>query len=333
MRAAATVGLLLLIASASVAAQKPAPRQASFEFFIINLRNVDSVAETFEADYYLNTLWNEPGMQSEPADWATVWNPMVDSVNAVNPGKQWEFYRLVSPGQVRAEARFASTYQAPMDLRKFPFDRQVLPIIIESSKYRVDEVRFLYETKSGQSVLPTRPLEVKRDLALNPEIHLPEWTIDAVRVRERVAHLGFEGTDWSQFRIELLVSRNYGFYLWRVFMIQILIVALAFLVHVADPLAFGDRMSFSLTLFLAAVAFSFITAGLIPRISYLTLLDVFMLGSYAVIFISVAENAMVYRLASRGRMDAAHRLDRMTLVVMPIAFALFLGWIALTASR
>lgn len=333
MQAVATVGLLLLIASASAAAQQTAPRQATLEFFIINLRNVDSVDETFDVDYYLNTLWDEPALQSEPADWTTAWNPSVDSVNAVNPGKQWELYRLVAPGRVRAEARFASTYNAPMDLRKFPFDRQVLPIVLESSKYRVDEVRFLYETRPGQSVLPARPLEVKRDVALNPEIHLPEWTIDAVRVRERISHLSFEGTDWSQFRIELLVSRNYGFYVWRVFMIQILIVALAFLVHLADPLAFGDRMSFSLTLFLAAVAFSFITAGLIPRISYLTLLDVFMLGSYAVIFISVAENAMVYRLASRGRMAAAQRLDRATIVVMPIAFALFLGGIALMAFR
>ena len=323
MRTVALVGLLLLIAPASAAVPQPAARPVSLEFFIINVRNVDSVAETFEVDYYLNALWNEPAVQSEPTDWTAAWNPMVDSVNAVNPGKQWETFRLVRAGRVKMEARFASTYNAPMDLRKFPFDRQVLPIVIESSKYHADELRFGYEGES----------DVKREVALNPEIHLPEWTIDAVRVRERTSHLSFEGTDWSQFRIELLVSRNYGFYVWRVFMIQILIVMLGFLVHLADPLAFGDRMSFSLTLFLAAVAFSFITAGLIPRISYLTLLDIFMLGSYVVIFVSVAENAVVYQLAGRGRPDAARRLDRATLLVMPIAFVLFLGWIALMASR
>ncbi|HYC88425.1 MAG TPA: hypothetical protein VEO54_04370 [Thermoanaerobaculia bacterium] len=325
----APIALLLLSLALPVAA-----REASLSFFINSVRNVDSVAETFDVDYYLLVGWDEPSVVTPETDWSTIWNPKVDSVNAINPGKQWEQFRLVRPGRVIVEGRYASTYNAPMDLRKFPFDRQVLPIAIESSTYRLRELTFLYEVRAGQPIrlAADQPFTVARKVALSEDIRLPEWTIEKVQVRERINRYIFDNnSEWSQFRIELVMSRNYGFYVWRVFSIQILIVMLSFLVflHAADH--FGERMSFSLTLFLAGVAFSFVTAGLIPRISYLTLLDVFMLGSYAVIFLTVVENAAVYVLAHRGRMAVADRLDRVSLFVFPLAFLSFLGALALFA--
>lgn len=329
---AALIALLLLCPAVPAAGE--AAREASLSFFINSLRNVDSVDESFDADYYLMARWDEPSVLTADADWAKVWNPKVDSVNAINPGRQWEEFRLIRPGRVSLESRFASTYSAPMDLRKFPFDRQVLPIAIESAAHRLHELTFLFQIgETGQPIrlAADRPYEVPKKVALSDDIRLPEWTIEKVQVRERTNSYIHDSTQWSQFRIELVMSRNYGFYLWRVFAIQILIVVLSFLVflHAADH--FGERMAFSLTLFLAAVAFSFVTAGLIPRISYLTLLDYFMLGSYAIIFLSVVENAAVYVLADRGRMAAANRVDRVSLIAFPIAFLAFLGALALMA--
>jgi hypothetical protein len=334
------LALLLLARSLPAAAQSgqvpPAPgmREASLSFFINSMRNVDSVAESFEADYYLLARWDEPSVRTADTDWSKVWNPKIDSVNAVNPGKQWEEFRLVRPGRISVEGRYASTYNAPMDLRKFPFDRQVLPIVIESSVYRRHELGFLYEARARQPIrlAADKPFVVARNVALSEDIRLPEWTIEQVQVRERTNRYIYDNnSEWSQFRIELVMSRNYGFYVWRVFSIQILIVALSFLVflHAADH--FGERMSFSLTLFLASVAFSFVTAGLIPRISYLTLLDVFMLGSYAAIFLTVIENAIVSLFAHHGRTAVAYRIDRASLFVFPLLFLAFLGALALFA--
>lgn len=323
------IALLLLSLALPVAA-----REASLSFFINSVRNVDSVDESFDVDYYLIARWDEPSVQTADVDWSKVWNPKVDSVNAINPGKQWEEFRLVRPGRVSVEGRFASTYSAPMDLRRFPFDRQVLPIVIESSAHRLHELTFLFQIgDAGQPIrlAANQPYDVPREVALSEDIRLPEWTIEKVQVRERVNRYIHDSTEWSQFRIELVMSRNYGFYLWRVFSILILIVTLSFLVFLHGADHFGERMSFSLTLFLAGVAFSFVTSGLIPRISYLTLLDVFMLGSYAVIFLTVVENAAVYVLAHRGRMAIANRLDRVSLCVFPLAFLAFLGALALFA--
>jgi hypothetical protein len=326
-----TVPIALLLLSLSLPALA---RDVTLSFFINSMRNVNSVDETFDVDYYLMSRWDEPSLRTADVDWSKVWNPKVDSVNAINPGRQWEEFRLVRPGRVSMDARYASTYSAPMDLRKFPFDRQVLPIAIESSTHRLHELTFLFQIgEGGQPIRLTadRPHDVPRKVALSEDIRLPEWTIEKVQVRERTNRYIHDSTEWSQFRIELVMARNYGFYLWRVFSIQILIVTLSFLVflHAADH--FGERMAFSLTLFLAGVAFSFVTAGLIPRISYLTLLDVFMLGSYAVIFLTAVENAAVYVLTHHGRTAVANRIDRVALFAFPLAFLAFLGALALFA--
>lgn len=332
----ALIALLLLCLALPAAGEeaREAARQASLSFFINSVRNVDSVDESFDVDYYLMARWDEPSVQTADVDWSKVWNPKVDSVNAINPGRQWDEFRLMRPGRVSLESRFASTYSAPMDLRKFPFDRQVLPIAIESSAHRLHDLTFLFQIgEAGQPIrlAASQPYEVPRKVALSEDIRLPEWTIEKVQVRELANSYIHDSTTWSQFRIELVMSRNYGFYVWRVFAIQILIVVLSFLVflHAADH--FGERMGFSLTLFLAAVAASFVTAGLIPRISYLTLLDYFMLGSYVLIFLTVVENALVYKLAHRGRIDTADRVDRVSLIAFPIAFVVFLAALAMMA--
>jgi hypothetical protein len=337
----ASLLLVLLGAAAPAAAQydrvtPAAPaRQVSLSFYINSLRAVDSVNETFEVDYYLLIVWDDPAVQTVPADWSTIWNPKIDSINAVTPGKLWEDYRLLGPGRIYSIARYATTYRAPMDLRRFPFDRQVLPLVFESSTYRLQELAFRYEVKPGVSIrVDGPPLPVAKKLALSPDIHIPEWAIENVQVRQGVNRYAFDNDSaWSQFRVELVLSRNYGFYFWRVFAIQAVIVILSWLVFVHEPADLGSRMSFSLTLFLAAVAFSFVITGLIPHISYLTFLDAFMLVSYGLIFLTAIVNAAVYWLDRRTPgSPAACRINRWAAVGFPLAFLIYVVQLAILAQ-
>lgn len=342
-RRAVILFLVCLGAAVQAAAQydsvapTTAARQVSLSFFVNSLRAVDSVNETFEIDYYLLIVWDDPTVQSVPADWSTIWSPKIDSINAVTPGKLWEDHRLLRPGRIYSIARYATTYRAPMDLRRFPLDRQVLPLVFESSTYRLHELVFRYEVKPGVSLdrLGKPPLRVDTRVALSPDIHLPEWEIEAVQVRQRVNHYAFDNNSaWSQFRIELVLSRNYGFYLWRVFAIQAAIVVLSWLVFVHEPTDIASRMSFSLTLFLAAVAFSFVITGLIPHISYLTLLDEFMLFGYGLIFLTAVVNAVVYSLQRRAPASARARwIDRGAAVVFPLAFFVYLMRLVMLANQ
>ena len=66
------------------------------------------------------------------------------------------------------------------------------------------------------------------------------------------------------------------------------------------PDEFADRMSTTLTLFLAAVAFLYVVGEALPKISYLTLLDKAMLVAFAAIFLSGFESFLSYVLHKNG---------------------------------
>ena len=79
----------------------------------------------------------------------------------------------------------------------------------------------------------------------------------------------------------------------------------------------------SVTLLLATVAFSYVVSGITPRISYLPLLDWFLLGCFALIFLTTQETVAVYLLHRRGKDAGAARIDRWSVVVFPVFFLLF----------
>jgi hypothetical protein len=84
------------------------------------------------------------------------------------------------------------------------------------------------------------------------------------------------------------------------------------------------------------VAFSYVVSGITPRISYLTLLDYFLLGSFFLVFLSSVENILVYLLYKRGAATGTlTRIDRWSLVLFPAAFLFFnlLLWARVVLAR
>ncbi len=67
----------------------------------------------------------------------------------------------------------------------------------------------------------------------------------------------------------------------------------------------ADRMSVNLTLLLTAVAFKFVVSQSLPHISYLTLLDKYVLTSFVMLFFVVVENVAASLLES----NIAHLID------------------------
>ncbi len=54
----------------------------------------------------------------------------------------------------------------------------------------------------------------------------------------------------------------------------------------------ADRLSVTVTLMLAAVAFQFIVSTMLPKVSYLTVMDYYMLSGFVMLILMVLENAV-----------------------------------------
>ena len=100
----------------------------------------------------------------------------------------------------------------------------------------------------------------------------------------------------------LTLARRPGYYLTNVVLPMSAITGLTAISAGAveidgSRLSTGDRLSVSLTLMLTAVAYKFIVATMLPQISYLTLLDAYLLCCFALIILVCIENVAFPALA------------------------------------
>lgn len=316
--------LLLALASAPPCLGQTQPRAVMVSIQINSITEIDSARETFRADFYVTLRWRDPALENagpEDVDWSQTRKPLIEvmgSQDAEPLGE--EALEVESPGVGLSETRYAGTFSNRMDLEDFPFDEQILSIALESQNEDANKMVFFFRPNKGGAVdIRGRKVPIPRDAVLTDAIHMPEWTVTATNVRGSTS-LYYAGTrPYSRVQFDVKIARRVGYYIWKVMSVLVMLVVLSWTVFLIDPADIGNRMAVSITLFLAAVAFAFVTSGLIPRISYLTLLDLYILGCYVLLFLAPAESLLVYRLRDESR---ARKIDRMALWCFPAAFVL-----------
>ncbi len=338
--------LLILLAAtgrwahAEQAVPPPAhPTRITTNFYFNSVTDVDSVSESFQADFYLYMEWEDPRLTGTDPDLRAQevkWQPQIDLVNALDQRSRWAAPAVESPapGRVRLLSTYSGRFRAPLNLRDFPFDRQVLPVYVESSA-KIEDVAFdggMEEKARGDAERgwPADPRNV-----LSDRVRLPEWEIEEIRVRHTPEYYGFIDQTFSRYRIEIHVARRPAFYAWKIIAIEVLLVILSWTVFLLEPADLGDRSTVAVTLLLATVAFSYVVGGITPRTSYLTLLDDFLLGSFFMIFLASAESVVVFRLRGSGEGRTVTAIDRWSLILFPAGYLLFnaLLWARVVAAH
>merc|ERR1712039_458673 len=85
-----------------------------------------------------------------------------------------------------------------------------------------------------------------------------------------------------------------GYYVWNSLFLSALITSLGTLVWAVPYTQLGHRLSLDLTLLLVSVAFKQVLASVVPQgISYLTLLDIYVLCSMAFTTLAAVMHALV----------------------------------------
>ncbi|CAK9008561.1 unnamed protein product [Durusdinium trenchii] len=106
---------------------------------------------------------------------------------------------------------------------------------------------------------------------------LPE--ADSDRKRYPLLHMYFVG------------ERRAAYYIWNIALPNFLLSMLVFTSFAIPKEDLADRLSVTLTLVLTSVAFKYMVAQELPRISYLTLLDTYILVSFAFLALVGGQNA------------------------------------------
>jgi hypothetical protein len=115
---------------------------------------------------------------------------------------------------------------------------------------------------------------------------LTGWQVKTAAVALRVKELGVQGVVLPAVYIEVEVSRERWFYIWKIIFPLVLIVFMSSAVFWIPPSLNPSQIAIATASVLTLIAFYLTIASLLPRISYMTRIDVFVIGCTAIVFLA-----------------------------------------------
>jgi hypothetical protein len=197
-------------------------------------------------------------------------------------------------GNVVYRQRLAGELAVDLDLKEFPFDTQQLVIKVISYQYSPDEVRFSGNAKIASD---TEAFSVAGWSFSLLETDFGEFSIPAVGVvRPQVV-----------FAVE--AQRKSAYYLLTMFLPMSLIVFMSWTAFWIQPNIVPPRIAISTASIFSLIAFGFSVRLSLPRVSYLTRADIFVIGCTLLVFLALGAAVIGSRWASADKMGQAVRLN------------------------
>jgi hypothetical protein len=220
-------------------------------------------------------------------------------------------------GTVQSNVNISVRIAANFDLRRFPFDRQRLDLAVESFLWPEDDLVFVAEPEAS-------------DFA--HDFSMPEWRIERVGSRVESARALRSAKPFSRLVLDIEVARKSGFYLWKILLPLVVIVALSWSIFWMSGEAAVNRIRLSATGVLTIVAYQFVVGNDLPRIAYLTLLDKVMVLSFLLLAVTIVPSLLVSHYWDDDK-PRARRIDRLSRVLFPGVYLVLLLLIFATSGR
>jgi hypothetical protein len=185
------------------------PLDIAIALHIVNIASIDEVSEQFQMDAYLFSRWTDPRLAFTPTgpddkerdyEPRQIWIPQLEMINAVTPRERADTSIRVAPdGTVNYAERCKVTLSSRFALRRFPFDRQSLLIIIHP--FLVDGPRMKF-TLADYATWTASEFESYSSLA--------QWHLTAVAPQVGMAPT-YGGLTVPEARFEISVVRRSSF--------------------------------------------------------------------------------------------------------------------------
>ncbi|XP_060595423.1 cys-loop ligand-gated ion channel-like isoform X3 [Ruditapes philippinarum] len=295
------------------------------QFFKVG--EIDTLKEQFNADVIVKAKWREPTLDGQQTaadaiDFARLWSPKLYIENSLGDPKEQIRHRIIYNEKGEAfiyEKRVAKgTFMENLELDDFPFDVQDLTITVASelpiSECELVEDRDEHHVVNRQSFVD----EQEWHLYVHTECNKKELVIDQVD----------NSVKRSALSVKCRAARRPGYFVWNIFMITFLICSLAFATFSVEKTLPQNRLQLSFTLVLTAVAFKSVVNSSLPRISYLTYMDKYLLVSMVMLSAVCTWHAIVTRL--NHNRPYADRVENIVLTILSVLYIVYnIGFIVI----
>ncbi|BFZ21949.1 hypothetical protein BsWGS_24988 [Bradybaena similaris] len=251
--------------------------QVCVQFFKVG--EIDTLKEQYTADVIVRARWREPSLDGklnecgDNIDIKKYWNPKLYIENSYGDPKEMFRYRVVFNDKGEAfmseKRTVKGTFMENLELDDFPFDVQDLTVTV-ASEFPYSEVEVVED-------LDNRHMVNKQSFVDEQEWYLYAHT-ECLK-RELVIDQFDPSAKRSAISVRCRAARRPGYFIWNIFMVTFLICSLSFITFSVEKTLPQNRLQLSFTLVLTAVAFKSVVNQSLPRISYLTYMDKYLLAS------------------------------------------------------
>mmetsp|Transcript_42702 Transcript_42702/g.109304 ORF Transcript_42702/g.109304 Transcript_42702/m.109304 type:complete len:492 (-) Transcript_42702:1095-2570(-) len=330
----------ILAAAAEHSVMAPAPTAPGGGPLVVEVKvgfvalgQVDTVAQTAWARFFVDLYWHDPRLVGATSVPDGTWFP--NGVYIINSAGDLTIDAYDKPvlvdsatGKVLWAQEIQGTLVNRMDLRAFPFDVDDIEVWVHQSEHSNREEYVLrplgggwngYRSRSDEETAKLESTSVQFFFDVFKE--LDEWLVHGFST-EAFENVGGNGMEYSWYKVHVHVTRRWAFYVWKIILplfICTIFCMSSFLFEVSELEA---RNSTSVTMFLATAALLYVVASLLPKTSFLTDIDKFVVNSLVIQFGIGVWSWVQARLLANYEEDVQEEADNYVLMVTFVAYML-----------
>jgi len=324
----AVLALALLLAWPAAAQPAPGPAPEPAEVVTVGVYptvvdDLNIAASTYDVVAYVWLKWKGPVDPTEGLEFANA----SERQNFVQQ-KLFAAPRTLADGSSYQLLQIHGRFFQPFSLIDFPFDRQMLSIVIE------DEI-------NGHHRLVYVP-DLK-DSGFGANLQIPGWRMlgwhSDASVQDYATHFGapgvVEGTHHPSLRFAIAIERRASFFLWKLFLPLLIVMFANWLAFLIKPDLVDVRTALTATALLTLVFLQKSYSDDLPEIGTLVLMDKIYAVAYLLVIATLAQVVGMASWQKSANVPDARviRLDRRSFVIHIAFFAAAVGVIVLSAGR
>ena len=295
------------------------PTEVQVGIYVIDVDEVNSADQSFAASVYFEARWQNPLLSHEGPgpklrSLNDVWNPRLTIIGQQMMWRSYPDYVEIEPdGTVVYRQKIWGRFSQPLSLQDFPFDQQELSIHIVAAGLLENDVKIVPLVTEGGT-----PSGIAGKFSL-PDFNVVSSEAAPQSYFPREGHPGVVG-----FEMRIEIVRQPTYFILKVIIPLCLIVVMSWLPRWIKPEETGTNIGISTSAFLTLVAYMFAITVLLPRVSYVTRMDRFILLSTLIVFAGLIQSAWNTVMIGKQKNKTAEWIGRWSRILYPLLLVLVL---------
>jgi hypothetical protein len=253
------------------------PAQVIVGAYINDIQELDFKANNYVVDLYVWFRWKAPDI--DPSKTMEFMNRYASDDNVRET--IYDEPKAMPDGSLYSIIRYQGRFSTKFPLEKYPFDTQLLKVVMEDSLSAANKQVYAPDTDGG--------------INLNPQITLPGFKVGkpTMQIASNAYPTNFgdvsepEADAYSRLSLSIPVTRPIVAMSIKTFVPIMLIVVCAALVFFVRPRYIEGRIGLGITALLTLVALQLASGSSLPDVDYLMMLDKIYLLAYVFIIIAL----------------------------------------------